>query len=77
MFAPLLWPAHASAMVSSILLANSGGVNTSSLERFAMHVNTSGLRPRSEKFAWPFYCFPRIIARGGRGKLAYRIGGTS
>jgi len=33
---------HASASVFSIRLANSGGVNTSSLERFAMHVSTSG-----------------------------------
>ena len=39
----------ASASVSSIWLANSGGVKTSSLERFAMQVSTSGLRPRSAK----------------------------
>ncbi len=51
MLEPLLSAAHASARVSTIRLANSGGVNTSSLERFAMHVNTSGLRPRSEKLA--------------------------
>src|ERR1700686_3405664 len=51
--AQMLFPpwlaAHASASVSSIRLANSGGVNTSSLERFAMQVKTSGLCPRSEK----------------------------
>ena len=35
-------------------LANSGGVNTSSLERLAMQVKMSGLRPRIEKLAWPF-----------------------
>src|ERR1035441_8234751 len=51
-FAPPLLAAHASASVSSIRLANSGGVNTSSLERFAMHVNTSGLRLRKAKLAW-------------------------
>ena len=34
-------------MLSSIRLANSGGVKTSSLERLAMQVSTSGLRPRS------------------------------
>src|SRR5262249_18501665 len=55
--APLLLSAQASATVSSIRLANSGGVNTSSLERLAMQVKTSGLRPRSEKLAlsliWP------------------------
>jgi hypothetical protein len=39
MLAPSLEAAHASARVSSILLANSGGVNTSSFERFAMHVS--------------------------------------
>src|SRR5206468_12948469 len=44
---PSLLAAQASARVSSILLANSGGVNTSSLERFAMQVSTSGLRARS------------------------------
>ena len=33
-------------------LASSGGVNTSSLERFAMHVRTSGLRLRKAKLAW-------------------------
>ena len=49
MFAPSLSAAHASARVSSIRLANSGGVKTSSLERFAMQVSTSGLRPRSAK----------------------------
>jgi len=43
MFAPPLTAAHATARVSSIWLANSGGVNTSSLERFAMQVRTSGL----------------------------------
>src|SRR5476651_869138 len=58
MFAPLLLTAHVSARVSSIVLANSGGVNTSSLERFAMHVNTSGLRPRSAKPAWPLIRLP-------------------
>ena len=44
--------AHTSASVSSMRLASSGGVNTSSLERFAMHVSTSGLRPLSARFAW-------------------------
>jgi len=38
-------------------VGKSGGVNTSSLERFAMQVRTSGLRPRSVKlacsFIWP------------------------
>ena len=51
MSAPSLSAAHASASVSSIRLANSGGVKTSSLERFAMQVSTSGLRPRSVKLA--------------------------
>jgi len=40
---------HASASVSSIRFATSGGVKTSSLERFAMHVSTSGFRPRKRK----------------------------
>lgn len=43
-FAPLRFAAHASVSVSSIRFASSGGVNTSSLERFAIHVRTSGLR---------------------------------
>src|SRR5205807_1263479 len=51
--------------------ANSGGVNTSSFERFAMHVNTSGLRPRSEKLAWEFMR-PRRIAGIRARKRAYR-----
>ena len=45
MLAPSLDDAHAVSNVSSIRLANSGGVNTSSLDRFAMHVRTSGFRP--------------------------------
>ena len=51
MFAPPWLAAHASASVSSIRFANSGGVNTSSFDRFAMHVSTSGLRPRNVKLA--------------------------
>lgn len=62
MFAPRLSAAHASVSESSILLANSGGVNTSSLERFAMHDSTSGLRPRSEKLSWPVM-WPRLRRR--------------
>jgi len=49
--APPLLAAQAVARASSIRLANSGGVNTSSLERLAMHVKMSGLRPRIEKLA--------------------------
>src|SRR4051812_3037262 len=62
MSAPSFAAAQAWVSVSSIRLANSGGVNTSSLERLAMQVKTSGLRPRSEKlaclFIWtpPKYC---------------------
>ena len=48
MLAPSLCAAHASAMVSSILLATSGGVKTSSLERFAMQVSTLGCGPQRE-----------------------------
>lgn len=44
--------AQASERRSSILFANSGGVKTSSFERFAMQVSTSGFRPRSSNFAW-------------------------
>ena len=66
MFAPSLAAAHASASVSSIRLANSGGVKTSSFERFAMHVSTSGLRPRSAKPAWLGSCdsAPRRVIGG-------------
>ena len=61
MFAPPLSAAHASASVSSIRLANSGGVNTSSFERFAMNVSTSGLRPRSAKPALAAHTTRRLI----------------
>ena len=57
-FAPPLLAAHASASVSSIRFANSGGVNTSSFERFAMHVSTSGLRPRKVKLACSLTTLP-------------------
>ena len=48
-------------------------MNTSSLERFAMHVSTSGLRPRSEKLRLTVHTasFGASPRRGG-GKLAYR-----
>lgn len=52
MFAPSLPAAQASASVSSMRLANSGGVNTSSFDKLAMQLSTSGLRPRRVKVAW-------------------------
>lgn len=42
--------AHASVNVSNIRLANAGGVNTSSLERFIIHVNTSRIHARTVYF---------------------------
>ena len=54
--------AHASASVSSIRFANSGGVKTSSFERLAMQLRTSGFRPRSAKPCLPSWtaavCYP-------------------
>src|SRR5690606_4557213 len=46
MSAPSLALAQASATSSSIRFARSGGVKTSSLDRLAIHVNTSGFRFR-------------------------------
>src|SRR5680860_224287 len=46
MLAPSFATAYASATRLSISLANAGGVNTSSFERFAMQVRTSGFRLR-------------------------------
>ena len=51
MSAPSFPSAQPSASVSSIRLANSGGVNTSSFDRLAIQLSTSGLRPRSVKLA--------------------------
>jgi hypothetical protein len=47
MFLRLFASAQASVSVSSIRLTNAGGVNTSSFDRFAMHVRMSGLRRRA------------------------------
>jgi hypothetical protein len=66
MFAPPLSAAHSSASVSSIRLASSGGVNTSSFERFAMHVSTSGLRPRNVKPACVLMRPPSVCLRTRR-----------
>ena len=48
----------AAILDSHIRVAKSEGVNTSSLERFAMQVSTSRLRPRSVRRAWPFMGIP-------------------
>ena len=72
MFAPSWSAAHASASVSSIRFANSGGVNTSSFERLAMHVSTSGLRPRSAKLACVAHAASFGVPPRSGGQLAHR-----